>query len=164
MIRRKWRIGSLLSKNGPGTEAIIAACERGVTNGEVVLVVSDRMEALGLERARVRNIPTLVVSEGEIARETKLLANDFSEHLFSPKQLGALVGRSAGIIPSSITDVNERVAWIIKRFLAENFLLDMLIRSKIDFLLLDEFAWELSAFFMEQLETRIGDNCLVNIS
>lgn len=163
MVRRKWRIGSLLSKDGLGTEAVMSACEGGLVNGEVVLVVSDKADACGLVRARIRNIPTLVINDEEIGRATALFSNDFSKHGFSPEKMGELVGRSANIIPASIQNVNERAAWIIKHFFAENFLLDMLIRSRIDFLLLDEFAPELSAFFIEQIEMHFGENCLVDI-
>lgn len=164
MTRRIWRIGSLLSKSGAGTEIIMSACEYGLVNGEVVLVVSDKADALGLEGANARNISTLVINDEEVARSTMLFANDFSRHLFSPAKMGELVGESTGIIPASITDVNERARWIITRFLAENFLLDMLTRHKINFLLLDEFAWELSAFFIEQIKMRLGEHCLVDIT
>lgn len=164
VIRKKWKIGSLLSKDGSGTEAIASVCERGLVSGEVVLVVSDKADAFGLVMAKERNIPTLVINDEEVARSTALFANDFSRRLFSPTKMGELVGESVGIIPASITDVNERAAWIIRRFLAENFLLDMLVRHRIDFLLLDGFAWDLSAFFIEQIKIRLGKHCLVDIS
>jgi len=164
MTGRIWRIGSLLSKDGLGTEAIMSACEKGLISGEVVLVVSDEAEAVGLEKARAHNVPTLVMNDGMVGQATSLFSNDFSKHRFSPEKMGELVGKSVDIIPDHITETNERAAWIIKRFLVENFLLDMLIRSKIDFLLLDDSAWKLSAFFIEQIESQIGRQYLVNIS
>ncbi|MFA7319627.1 MAG: formyltransferase family protein [Parcubacteria group bacterium] len=164
MTRRIWRIGSLLSGDGSGTEAFASVCEKGFANGEIVLVVSDRAEAGGLERARTRNIPTFVVNDEEVGRSPALFINDFSKHLLSLEKIGELISQSADIIPVSITDVNERAAWIIKRFLAENFLLDILVKHRIDFLLLDGFAWELSAFFIEQVGIRFGEHCLVDVS
>lgn len=46
------RIGVLISGSGTNLQAILDACRDGRIDGEVVLVLSDRADAFGLERAR----------------------------------------------------------------------------------------------------------------
>lgn len=53
------RIGVLISGSGSNLQALIDGVKRGVIDGEIVLVVSNRRNAYGLERARAASIPTL---------------------------------------------------------------------------------------------------------
>ena len=64
------RIGVLGSGTGSNCEAILQACERGQIPGRVVVVVSDIADALILERARKRGIPTHFVGPSRF--KTKL--------------------------------------------------------------------------------------------
>jgi phosphoribosylglycinamide formyltransferase-1 len=64
------RIGVLGSGAGSNCEAILVACESGQIPAQVVLVISDVADALILERARKRNIPTCFVGPGSF--KTKL--------------------------------------------------------------------------------------------
>lgn len=50
------RIAVLVSGGGTNLQAVIDACESGDINGEVVLVVSNKEDAFGLERARKKGI------------------------------------------------------------------------------------------------------------
>lgn len=50
------RIGVLLSGSGSNLQAILAACAAGRIDGQVVLVLSDKAEAYGLERARAAGV------------------------------------------------------------------------------------------------------------
>jgi phosphoribosylglycinamide formyltransferase-1 len=61
------RIGVLASGRGTNLEAVLEACERGEIPGRVVVVLSDRKEALALERARRRGIPAIHVSPRSFA-------------------------------------------------------------------------------------------------
>lgn len=63
------RIAVLLSGRGSNFVAIAEACARGEIPAEVVLVVSNRPEAPGLERARERGIPAVVIPGKGIPRE-----------------------------------------------------------------------------------------------
>jgi len=63
------RIAVLLSGRGTNLVAIAAACSRGEVPAEIVLVVSNKPDAPGLERARERGIPVVAVSGKGISRE-----------------------------------------------------------------------------------------------
>lgn len=56
---RPARLAVLLSGQGSNLQAILDAIEAGTLTAEVVLVVSNRRQAYGLERAAQRQIPTL---------------------------------------------------------------------------------------------------------
>jgi phosphoribosylglycinamide formyltransferase 1 len=62
------RVGVLLSGRGSNFVALADACRRHEVPAEVVLVVSNKVDAAGLERARERGIPTLVVPGKGIPR------------------------------------------------------------------------------------------------
>lgn len=49
-----------ISGNGSNLQALIDACAQNALNAEIVLVVSNKPEAYGLQRAAQNNIPTLV--------------------------------------------------------------------------------------------------------
>ncbi len=51
------RLAVLLSGRGSNFEALADACERGELPARIVLVLSDRPEAPGLEKARRRGLP-----------------------------------------------------------------------------------------------------------
>jgi phosphoribosylglycinamide formyltransferase-1 len=48
----KKRIGVLISGGGTNLQALIDACENGEINGEIAVVLSNKEDAFGLERAR----------------------------------------------------------------------------------------------------------------
>ncbi|MGL4610959.1 MAG: phosphoribosylglycinamide formyltransferase [Trueperaceae bacterium] len=55
----KQRLVILISGSGTNLQAIIDACQDKTLAAEIVLVVSNRKAAYGLERAKAANIPTL---------------------------------------------------------------------------------------------------------
>lgn len=55
-------VAVLISGNGSNLQAIIDACASSDYPAEVVLVISNKAEAFGLERAKKANIPTLTIS------------------------------------------------------------------------------------------------------
>ena len=57
----KSRLVVLLSGSGSNLQAIIDACESGVLPAEVVGVISNKVSAYGLERAKKHNIPVVVL-------------------------------------------------------------------------------------------------------
>jgi phosphoribosylglycinamide formyltransferase-1 len=59
----------LLSGRGSNLVAIADACARGEVPAEIALVISNKPEAAGLERARERGIPTRVVPSKGLPRE-----------------------------------------------------------------------------------------------
>lgn len=53
------RIGVLISGSGSNLQALMDACDEGRVDGKVVLVMSDRQEALGLKRAERAGVEAL---------------------------------------------------------------------------------------------------------
>ncbi|WP_222842291.1 phosphoribosylglycinamide formyltransferase [Boudabousia marimammalium] len=68
MAKKKARIAVLISGGGSNLQAILDAAANGsLSHGEVVLVVSSRDSAYGLERARLAGIPTAVIRSRDFA-------------------------------------------------------------------------------------------------
>lgn len=63
------RLGVLLSGRGSNFVAIAEACRRGEVPAEVVLVLSNKPDAPGLERARERGLPALAIPSKGLSRE-----------------------------------------------------------------------------------------------
>lgn len=53
------RLVVLISGNGSNLQAILDACARGELNAHVAAVVSNKLDAYGLERARRANVPAI---------------------------------------------------------------------------------------------------------
>ena len=62
------RIGVLISGRGSNLQAIIEAVAAGTLDAEIVVVISNRADALGLQRARDAGIETLVLDHRDKAR------------------------------------------------------------------------------------------------
>lgn len=63
-MAEKLRIGALVSGGGTNLQAIIDACKDGTIEAEVAVVISNRQDAGGLERARRHGIATVHVPVG----------------------------------------------------------------------------------------------------
>ncbi len=61
------RLGVLISGRGSNLQALIAAIERGELDARIVVVVSNRADAGGLDLARNAGIETLVISHRDFA-------------------------------------------------------------------------------------------------
>jgi phosphoribosylglycinamide formyltransferase-1 len=55
------RVGVLISGSGTNLQALIDACERHEINATVAVVISNKLDAFGLERARKAGIPAVFV-------------------------------------------------------------------------------------------------------
>ena len=62
------RLAVLISGSGTNLQAVIDACARGDLDAEVVVVVSDKRKAFGLQRAEKAGIETLYVPAGPYRR------------------------------------------------------------------------------------------------
>ncbi len=63
------RLGILLSGRGSNFEAIAENAGRGRLNAEIAAVISNRAEARGIEIARERGLPAVVLPSKGVARE-----------------------------------------------------------------------------------------------
>lgn len=67
----KTRIGVLISGNGTNLQAIIDQCEAGEIDAGVVCVISNKVTAFGLERARKHAIPAIHLDHRNYANRTE---------------------------------------------------------------------------------------------
>lgn len=64
------KIGILISGRGSNMTAIVEAVQSGrIPNSEVVVVISDKTRAEGLEKAKMRGIETVVITRKQRSRE-----------------------------------------------------------------------------------------------
>jgi len=63
------RLGILLSGRGSNFEAIAENIRRGSLDAEIAAVISNRPEARGIETARERGLPAVVLPSGGVSRE-----------------------------------------------------------------------------------------------
>lgn len=64
------KIGILISGRGSNMTAIVDAVQNGkIPNAEIVVVISDKSKAQGLEKAKMRGIETVVVTRNKRSRE-----------------------------------------------------------------------------------------------
>jgi phosphoribosylglycinamide formyltransferase-1 len=71
-VGSKPRIAVLASGRGSNFEAIVKAIESGLLDAEIVVVASDRKEALVLEKAKSHGIETVVEKNHNVLRDTLL--------------------------------------------------------------------------------------------
>ena len=76
------RLGILISGRGSNFEAIANSIARGKLDAEIVIVISNRPNAPGLEIARERGIPLRVIASAGMEREAydKLLIEELQTH------------------------------------------------------------------------------------
>ncbi|MFW9919500.1 MAG: phosphoribosylglycinamide formyltransferase [Candidatus Thorarchaeota archaeon] len=72
------RVGVLISGRGTNLQALIDAQEQGMLGGQIVVVISNKSKAQGLERARKAGIKTVTVTRKEYPQR-----EDFDRQLLS---------------------------------------------------------------------------------
>ncbi len=110
----KKKLAVLLSGRGSNFEAIARAVREGKIDAEIAVVISNRPDARGLERAREMGIPSLCVPSRGVTREEydEKLIEELRRHnpdliclagfmrLLSPAFIAAFRGRILNIHPS----------------------------------------------------------------
>ena len=163
-MARKIKIGVLISGGGSNLQAIIDACEQGKINGEVVFVGSDKPDVYGLERAKKHKIPTFAVDYKQILQKLNQRKNDiFSFQAASEINLDTLFMKSKGILPRSAKVAENAYFWLVKRVTAEMEMLRHMDDYEIDLLVLAGFMRNLTAYFIDQLEAKLGHYRIMNI-
>lgn len=115
MIKSKSRIAILISGNGSNLQAIIDAVNQGQIHAEIVLVLSNKATAYGLERAQRANIATEILlnaeytSQNEYDAALKQILDHYQPDLIvlagfmrilSPSFVNAFKGKIINIHPS----------------------------------------------------------------
>ncbi|MCC3870115.1 phosphoribosylglycinamide formyltransferase [Terrisporobacter mayombei] len=102
------KIGVLISGGGTNLQAVIDNCENKTINGEVKVVISNKLEAFGLQRAKNHNIKAVFENEEdkiiEILKENKVDLVVLAGYLkiISPKLVNEYKNRIINIHPSLI--------------------------------------------------------------
>lgn len=102
------KIGVLISGGGTNLQAVIDNCENKTINGEVKVVISNKSEAYGLQRAKNHNIKAVFENEEdeiiEILKENKIDLVVLAGYLkiISPKLVNEYKNKIINIHPSLI--------------------------------------------------------------
>ena len=114
------KIGVLVSGSGTNLQAFIDAIAAKELDAEIVLVVSSRPDAYGIERAKAANIPVLVLNKGVYAdpkaadaRIVAALQEAGAEYVFmagymrmvTPVMLDAFPNRVVNLLPALLPSV-----------------------------------------------------------
>lgn len=123
------KIGILISGRGSNMVALVDAVKSGeISDSEVAVVISDKLEAAGLEKAKARGVETVVIQRNNRTREehdaeivaelrnrgVELVCLAGYMRLLSPSFVQAFPDRIVNIHPSLLPaypglDVHERV-------------------------------------------------------
>lgn len=102
------KIGVLISGGGTNLQSVIDNCEKKTINGEVKVVISNKSDAYGLERAKKHNIKAICEKEEdkiiEILKENEIELVILAGYLkiVSPKLVDAYRNKIINIHPSLI--------------------------------------------------------------
>ena len=157
-MKKKIKIGALISGGGTNLQAVIDACARGMIDARIVFTGADR-NASGLKRAEKADIDTFIVDYGSIIKQyrknpdTLIIPNDFDLNTVKTKQ---------NLIPK--TKNNEKIEFFLKtRAIAEKALLDRILPYNIDLLILAGFMRTLTPYFIDRINTEKNNPKIMNI-
>ena len=97
-------IGVLVSGGGTNLQSLIDACEYGILKGiaKIAVVISNRRDAFGLERAKMHDIPAVFIDPGIFADNKAFCAKTTQELKKRNVELVCLAGFMRMIDPSFI--------------------------------------------------------------
>ncbi|MBF0411791.1 MAG: phosphoribosylglycinamide formyltransferase [Desulfamplus sp.] len=154
-MRKKIKIGTLVSGGGTNLQAIIDSCADEKIDAEILFTGSDVPGVKGLERAQKAGIETFVVDYRKILKRAKenpsslVLPDDFNIEEIKAKQ--RLINKREEI---------QKIEFFLKtRAVAERELLDKILPYKLDLLVLAGFMRTLTPYFID----RINNDILYNI-
>jgi len=146
-MKKKIRIGALISGGGTNLQAIIDSCESEKIDGKMVFVGSDNPQAQGLERADRHGIPTFVVNYTEIIKGFK--RNPENITLPDDLNLEDLLSKQS-FFPFDI--VSEKLnTFITTRTVAEARLFEAMSAYPFDLLVLAGFMRNLTPYFIDKI-------------
>ena len=146
-MKKKIRIGVLISGSGSNLQAVIDSCETGKISGEMIFVGSDNPQADGLKRAAKHRIPSFAVDYVSIIQRFKKgppkrrLPDDFDLDDILAKQ--SLFGCQ--------NDARKVNFFLCTRAIAEQKLLNEMKRYPFDLLVLAGFMRNLTPYFIDRV-------------
>jgi len=143
-MKKKLKIGALISGGGTNLQAIINSCENGNIDVQIVFVGTDNPNARGLERARKHNIPYFVVDYTTLIKKYQdySLPEDYNSDEIFEKQ---------HIFSKQTKDRRKVMQLISSRILAERALLDKMAKYDYDLLVLAGFMRVLTPYFIDRV-------------
>jgi phosphoribosylglycinamide formyltransferase-1 len=158
-MKKKIRVGALISGGGTNLQAIIDASRTGAIDADVVFVGADNPAAKGLERARRHGIPDFVVDFAAAIHACRKdpgkvkLPEDF--HLEDVRVKQAIFPKSA--------DLKTVDAFLISRAVAEAQLLRAMRLDSFDLLVLAGFMRNLTPYFIDRVNSDRSRPRIMNI-
>ncbi len=146
-MKKKIRIGALISGGGTNLQAIIDACETEQIEGDMVFVGSDNPDAYGLQRAQKHGIPTFVVDYRSIIR--KVREKPDSVQMPDDWVLHDVMGKQTLFQGSMDADRLKR--FIRSRAVAEADLIRKMAAYPFDLLVLAGFMRNLTPYFIDRI-------------
>ncbi len=159
VMRKKIKIGALISGGGSNLQAIMDACESGSIHGRVVFVGSDNPAASGLDRARQHGIPCFTVDYDAIARKIKA---DSSQARY-PQDLDMDHVFSTMMATKQHQDSKSLSEFLQTRIPAEVRLLEHLALYAFDLLVLAGFMRTLTPYFIDRINDPPESRRIMNI-
>ncbi len=158
-MKKKIRVGALISGGGTNLQAIIDASRAGAIDADVVFVGSDNPAAKGLERARRHGISDWVVDYAAVLRACR----QDPGKIRPPEdfQLADIRAKQA-IFPAS-ADRNRVDAYFTSRAVAEARLLRAMPPDSFDLLVLAGFMRNLTPYFIDRVNTDRARPRIMNI-
>ncbi|MEW5909300.1 MAG: phosphoribosylglycinamide formyltransferase [Thermodesulfobacteriota bacterium] len=158
-MKKKLRIGCLVSGGGTNLQAIIDACADHTIHGKVVFVGSDNSNAFGLTRAKEQRISTVVVDYEAILRQYH--QNPKSVRVPPDFSLDAVLARQS-ILPKD-APVEKIKSFLVPRAVAEAELLEKIKPFPFDLLVLAGFMRILTPYFIDRVNTDPENLRIMNI-
>ncbi len=158
-MKKKLRIGALVSGGGTNLQAILDACESGAITGKVVFVGSDKPGAYGLKRAGKRGIPGFSVDYAGILKESR---NQKARFSFPDGWDFEDILRKQSLFPPQ-TPLEKLNAFFLPRAVAEAALLEHMAPYPFDLLVLAGFMRILTPFFIDRVNTNPKQPRILNI-
>jgi len=158
-MKKKIKIGVLISGSGSNLQAIIDGCEQNEIDGQICFVGSDNPDAKGLQRAQKHNIPLFVVDYPAIFRDCDKNVGSTSSP--SDFDLEGIVRKQN--IFSSQTPRDKIRRFFEIRAIAENRLLKEMASYPFDLLVLAGFMRMLSPYFIDRVNIDSGRPRIMNI-
>lgn len=141
---RKLRLAVLVSGGGTNLQAMIDRSSAGTLHAEIVVVLSDRPEAFGLERAAKANIPAFHVDYKTFAKQASMEL----EKVESLVDLAEL-DRRQKIVKNP--DPAERLARLARLVAAEHELIGLIDSYRPDYVCLAGFMRLLTPYFINHV-------------
>jgi phosphoribosylglycinamide formyltransferase-1 len=158
-MKKKIRVGALISGGGTNLQAIIDASRSGAIDADMVFVGADKPDAGGLERARKHGIRDFVVDYAAILRACR----QAPDPMRPPEDFRLEEVRTKQALLSSSSDHSAVDAFLISRAVAEARLLESMPPDSFDLLVLAGFMRNLTPYFIDRVNTDRARPRIMNI-